>query len=130
VVILDSCHSGGFGMTAKGDLTDKPAPIAFDFLDEEISRMKDIGQSDTALLATCSPFESVIVPREDDFPIRLSLMTYFMVEQLQQARGPVELESSYENALAKMKTYFAERDLAATLPQLHQSLKKKVYLKP
>lgn len=130
VVILDSCHSGGFGTAAKGELTDRAAPVAFDFLDEEISRMKDIGQADTALLATCSPFESVIVPREEDFPLRLSLMTYFMVEQLQQAKGPVELEASYQNALAKMTDYFARRDLKPTLPQFHQTLKKRVYLKP
>lgn len=131
VVMLDSCHSGGFGTTAKGELTDKPVQsVHFNFLDGEIARLKDIGQSDTALFATCSPFESVMVPREGDFPVRMSLMTYFIVEQLHTAQGSIDLDASFQNCHDKMAKYFADGNFKPTLPQLQQSLKKKVYLKP
>lgn len=131
VVMLDSCHSGGFGVAAKGGLTDKaPESVKFDFLDEEISRLKDIGQNDTALFATCSPSQSVMVPRAEDFPVRMSLMTYFIVEQLHTTPGSIDLDTSFQNCHDKMAKYFADGNFKPTLPQLQQSLKKKVYLKP
>lgn len=130
IVMLDSCHSGGFGVSTKSLTGKDPGPIHFDFLDQEIVRLKDIGQNDTALFATCSPFESVMVPREGEFPVRMSLMTYFVVEQLHTAKGSIDLESSFQNCHAKMAKYFADRELTPTLPVLQQSLKTKVYLKP
>jgi hypothetical protein len=60
----------------------------------------------------------------------MSLMTYFIVEQLHTAKGSIDLETSFQNCHDKMAKYFADGDFKPTLPQLQQSLKKKVYLKP
>ncbi|MBL9124867.1 MAG: DUF4384 domain-containing protein [Planctomycetaceae bacterium] len=131
VVMLDSCHSGGFGVSAKGGLNEQKAEsVKFDFLDQEIARLKDIGQNDTALFATCSPFQSVMVPKADDFPVRMSLMTYFVVQQLHTTQGSIDLEASFRNCHDKMAKYFADGNYQPTLPQLQLNLRKKVYLKP
>jgi hypothetical protein len=52
IVVLDSCFSGGFSASEKGALNQEPAlSDRFDFLDGEVSRLKDIGQGNAVMLA-------------------------------------------------------------------------------
>jgi hypothetical protein len=62
VVVLDACHSAGLSDGGKSLARSAPtaaqpeAPRGFDFLDSELARIKDIGQRETALLASrCWP---------------------------------------------------------------------------
>ena len=54
VVILETCHSGGFA-THESESTkgiEKPQPVDdFNFLGPQLGRLKDIGQPEIALLA-------------------------------------------------------------------------------
>jgi Caspase domain len=101
IVILDTCHSGGL---APGDKGIDGQAQSFDFLDRELSRLKDIGQRECSLLAACSASQSAQVRREQD----LSVMTHCLVELLRESKGPVELRQGYEGCVRAMKTYFDE----------------------
>src|SRR5262249_26655518 len=63
IVILDICHSGGFADREKEFGSGDKAP-AFDFLDRECARLKDIGQRGCSLLAACGAQESAQVRQE------------------------------------------------------------------
>jgi hypothetical protein len=100
IVVLDACHSGGFS-----DSSGAKDLIKSDFLDDDVSRLKDLGQRDIALLVACSAEELSRVRQEQD----LSVMTYFLVEAIERATGPLTLEEGYQYCAARMKEYFAGR---------------------
>lgn len=113
VVLLDSCFSGGFAHQEKGgtkslDLAtaSATAPLVgkFDFVESEVSRLKDLGQRDSAMLAaSLAPQPSQVRVTQD-----LSVATYALVQALQQARGSVTLELAYESTRQGVAAYFDE----------------------
>ena len=122
VVILEMCHSGGFATQEKG-LVDSQQIKAFDFLDSEVSRLKDIGQRDSALLTACGSKESAYALRlrddvrlaleeaqkravEKAVPENMCVMTYYLVESLVADPSPLDLEQVHAHCRAGMKEYF------------------------
>lgn len=105
LVVLDTCHSGGQHKHAKDlgnlakytktidvPLSNKSKSIDdFDFFDGEWQRTKDIGQKETAMLASSKASQLSFERREGD----LSAMTYFLIDKLQTAPGKVTLKAAY-----------------------------------
>jgi uncharacterized caspase-like protein len=133
MIILDTCHSGGQTAMekslAKGLGT--PAPVAgdvqFDFLDGEMERAKDIGQRETALLASSTATQVSFERREGD----LSTMTYFLVAQLSANPGAVTLDMAYQNLKREVAAY-VERTFPGTTqtPVLVNNMTPPFYLRP
>jgi hypothetical protein len=111
VVILDACHSGGQTNTAKSlsqaidPEEDEMLWMPFDFAGDELSRVKDIGQEDAAIVAS-SVSEEVSHERiEGD----LSVLTYFLSEELKNARSPITLDKLVEQAKPLVAEYIEAR---------------------
>ncbi len=126
IVILDICFAGGFATHEKG-LTDEQAdPRQFQFLQDQMVRLKDIGQPESALLAASRADQTSQVRREED----LSVMTYALIESLRGASEPVTLQQAYEDCGREMKRYFSERNIPGHEPQLFNYCTRPVLLKP
>jgi hypothetical protein len=140
IVVLNACNSGGFAQVEKGTV-DPGREGRFDFLDRECTRLKDLGQSETALLTACSAQESSLMRLEHDY----SVMPYYLIELLRTARGPVDLVRSHEYCAGRMAEYFdspkfrAENQkrranknepLLPHHPQLYNQCSRPAYLKP
>ena len=65
VVILDACHSAGFSPDAKG-FGEGEGAFAFNFLEGQLPRLKDIGQADTVLYSACSANQVEYTHRASD----------------------------------------------------------------
>ena len=100
-VILDTCYSGGFATQEKSfDLVRGAA--AFDFLESESARLKDIGQQEQAIMAASkAPQVSYELPNGEN-----GVMTYFFMESIRQLGGPLHLEEAYEFCRLAMEEYF------------------------
>lgn len=103
VVILDACHAGGFATREKGLDGDEQAPV-FDFLDQEVSRLKDIGQRETALMASCGVRELSYVHWKGDFGV----MTKNLLDSIAAAPGSLTLKEGFESCRTGMHAYFVE----------------------
>ena len=73
LIILDTCHSFGMGNRAKNLVTDE-----WDFGFSECSVVKDLGQSNLALIASSAKNEVSLVRESED----MSVMTWYMMESL------------------------------------------------
>ena len=102
IVILDICHAGGFSTQEKGVEDSAKSAKGFDFLDREVSRLKDIGQ-DNIVLLTSSTTEELSLVRPDG---ELSVMTYHLLNVLKQAKGPLDIDMAYERVKKQMQAYF------------------------
>ncbi len=108
IVILDICHSGGFATNERnlksGPIRDVSLPYKdkFDFLDGETIRLKDIGQTNTALFSACGAQETTI-ERSDN-----GLMTACLMESLQKATGKLTLPDAHRQVSTSMTTYLRE----------------------
>ncbi len=142
VVILDICHAGGFATREKG-LPRKSPEAEFNFLDRELSRLKDIGQRNVALLSACRTGESsqaqVVISK--DKKRMFSVLTYFLIVQFENSRGPLELSVAYDGCRTAMKEYFASREYQAAAkdqkpplkphePVLYSDLAHPAFLRP
>jgi len=135
IVILDICHAGGFAEAGRQDAEAGKA-IAARFLDNTLPRLKAIGQQDCAVWAACGSLQYAQVRVEHD----LSVMTYYLLEHVRQALGPVELAQSHQYCKARMKEYFMRVNAARQAagqppmtehePRLFNSCTRPVYLKP
>jgi hypothetical protein len=133
LVILDTCHSGGQTTLEKslakglGNPQLAGGDVQFDFLDGEMERAKDIGQKETALLASSLASQVSFERKEGD----LSTMTYFLVEQMSAAPGPLTLAAAYENLKRQVAAY-VERNFVGTTqtPVLVDNLSPPFYLRP
>jgi hypothetical protein len=133
VVVLDACHSAGLAEGGKSIARSVPAaagdgaPPGFDFLDSELARIKDIGQRETALLASSAASQVSFERREGD----LSTMTYFLVKQLQAATGPVTLADGFSLVKQQVAGY-VERTFPGTTQTmtLVDNLSEPFYLRP
>ncbi|MDZ4852316.1 MAG: DUF4384 domain-containing protein, partial [Pirellulaceae bacterium] len=105
IVVLDICYSGGFATNEKDLKPQANTPLknkAFDFLDQEISRLKDIGQTGSVLFTASSTKEVSLVRSEAD----LSVMTFYLIESLERTKGPLEINQAYQDCLSGMRGYF------------------------
>jgi hypothetical protein len=136
VVLLDTCHSGGFATQEKGIARQAADADGFDFLEGEMARLKDIGERDQAFLSAALAAE---VAREL-ITGKNGVFTGFLLESLRTAQGPVRLEDSYRYCVEQFPKYFellnkarAEEGLepvAAHRPFLVNYCSRPVFLKP
>lgn len=101
VVILDVCFSGGF--VANEEKGNAKQPAAFDFLDTEISRLKDLGQRDAVMLASSRSGQTSL---EAVLGNELSVMTNYLVESLQRSPGTLTVDHAYTHCENRMLTLF------------------------
>jgi len=101
IVILDTCHSGGFAAQEKGALTARQI-AQFDFLDNEMVRLKDIGQKEQAVL-TAAKAAQVAFETPDG---QNGLMSYFVLQAIQQSDSTLQLEDAYEYCMTGMEEFF------------------------
>ncbi len=125
VVILDTCHSGGqiegaAKSVARPDVskailragkavTTKNATTKNDaanwkkkhFLDTEMVRAKDIGHKEAIVLASSTARQLSFERRDGD----MSVMTYYLIEALNNARGPLTLEQVFSYVQGKVPEY-------------------------
>ncbi|MGO8752598.1 MAG: DUF4384 domain-containing protein [Thermoguttaceae bacterium] len=126
IVILDICHAGGFDDTGKFQ-PDAGKALEYKFFDDKFSRLKGIGQKDCALLAACGVSQTSMVREEGD----LSVMTYYLAEQLRQAAGPLDLVQTHEYCKAKMQEYFLQHPkFTPHEPRLFKYCDGPIFLKP
>lgn len=135
VVILDTCHSGGFA-TQEKRLTAEGVPFEFDFLEGELPRLKDIGQRDQAMMAAALAAESAVALENR----KNGVFTAFLMESLLQTAGPVKLEDSFEFCSEFVPKYFSEvnqrrqqageKPIAPHRQHLVNLCTKPVYMKP
>ncbi len=90
VVIIDACHSGGQTQGAIKSITGGSTDIPFRkfFFATTLKRTKDIGQRETAVLASSRATQVSFERRGES----LSVMTHFLVEKLSEGTGPVALQ--------------------------------------
>ena len=132
VVIIDSCHSGGF---ASDKSLGRRGPT-FDFLDGEMVRLKDIGHQGHAMLSAAAPDELAWENREDG----LSVLTLALVAYLESGSDAGTLRDAYAYCERAMAEYFevrAQQQRAegfepqpASHPQLVDFGGTNVYVKP
>jgi hypothetical protein len=103
LIVLDTCHSGGqsSGQRSIRAASDSPAPVEFDFLDGELARIKDIGQRDTALLASSTSSQVSFERKEGD----LSTMTYYLIDLVRSAQGPVTVSEIFPQLKQSVTDY-------------------------
>jgi len=132
VVILDICYAGGFA-TLEKSVGSKTKPMTFDFLDREISRLKDIGQEDAILLASSSAMVKSMF-RDDRFPEDhgpFSVMTSYLVQALLEPSDPISVDDAFRHCHAGMQQYFTGKPPAHRHePILFGRTADPVYLKP
>ena len=107
-------RNGGSAM--KGDDTSSPTgPVGGDFLDDEWRGVKDVGQSDAAMLVSSKPDE-ISAERRDG---TLSVMTYYLVQKVVQSDS-VTLQQAFEYVSGKVPEYMEEHFPGRTqTPQLY-----------
>lgn len=120
LLMLDTCHAGGFVANEKGFTQAAPE---FDFLDSEIGRLKDLGQSDSALIAACSAQQSSYGLRARDALLEkwrseakglgeervienLAVFSYYLVDGLVALPPPMDARQMQDHCRAGMKDYF------------------------
>jgi uncharacterized caspase-like protein len=123
MVVLDTCHSGGFGAVAKGigekdedfvkglGFADKKknkwGDIGVDkwtkshFLATEMSRAKSIGQKDAAVLASSTAKQVSFERRQKD----LSVLTYYVVEFVKKNNKTLTLKDVYDGVKDDVRKY-------------------------
>lgn len=96
-IILDSCHSGGSSKECKGIEDGVPTGPA-DFFDGEIKRSKDLGQTDTVVLAACQANQLAWeIPGADSG----SVMTNFLLKAMRTR----EADKNNDNKLSVKESY-------------------------
>lgn len=106
-IILDTCHSGGQAEEGRKGVKGVRGPLsdgekrAFRFLQRNLTRSKDIGHKEMALLASSTAKQVSFERREGD----LSVMTYFLVEQFRSSAGPLGIKEAHEALKDKVARY-------------------------
>ena len=129
ILVLDTCYSAGQAAGQKGiGPRNIGAEVPFhNFLDRHIERTKDIGQKETAILASAKASQQAFERWEGD----MSVMTYVLVNQLKAASGKVSLHNAYENVKAAVPEYVRAKFAGATQdPLLVDNTTPPVYLRP
>ncbi len=121
VVLLNACHSSGFAQEGKDF---GPSEKSFDFLTNEMSRLKDLGQSDTALIAAAGARQTTLSFRLRDSVLadgindpaniveaqlkpdeQLSALGYYIGDSLLRGPKPTKIEDTFANCQRGMKEY-------------------------
>jgi hypothetical protein len=126
VVILDICYASGFATHAEQKEIDDN-PKEFRFLQDQMVRLKDIGQPESALLAASRANETSAVRSEED----LSVMTFELIRAVESGPPPLTLRQAFNDVSAGMTRYFATHPRStAHQPMLYDYCSRPIYLKP
>jgi uncharacterized caspase-like protein len=129
VIILDACHSGGLATGAKGlgDQREGEKDSGLGFFQAAFQRAKNIGQKETAVLASSKASQPSYERRERD----LSVMTYCLLERL-KAGGKVTLKEGFTYVERAVPAYISDRFQAreGQTPVLLDHTTPPVYLRP
>ncbi len=125
IVILDICHAGGFATHANDPKGMDSDPKEFRFLQDQMVRLKDIGQPESALLAASRSDELSQVRREKD----LSVMTYELLDAVNNGPSPLTLPQAFERVNAGMKRYFSGHHMKGHEPSLFNYCSGPIYVK-
>lgn len=103
--IMDTCHSRGMGNGARGLLgpNDDWDDYDWDFGFSECSCVKDLGQSNLALIASCAKSQVSLVRKNDD----MSVMTWFVIDCLNKNRS-INHQELYEKIKSNVFKYVKE----------------------
>jgi hypothetical protein len=113
MVVLDTCHSGGFGAVAKGIHKDEEKFVKGlgnvgtgkwtkpHFLATELARAKSIGQKDAAVLASSTAKQVSFETRNKG----LSVMTYFITGLVKKSTHTLTLEDVYDGVKDDVRKY-------------------------
>jgi hypothetical protein len=134
VVLLDSCFSGGFATNEKGAAAKEPA--GFDFLDGELTRLKDIGEDNQAMLAaSCATETAMELPNGEN-----GLFTFCVLHRINGQAGPVRIEDcfaaceemfpAFYDALNARLTQAGEKPVHPQHPFMVNRCREAVLLKP
>jgi uncharacterized caspase-like protein len=141
MVVLDACHSGGQASTPAKSLEDYGKGIgtfgagaredgkykSF-FFSTELERIsKDIKQKDAAVLASSRAAQVSFERRQGD----LSVMTYYLIEQINGSRGTTTIQDAYDNLKGKVPAY-VEKEFPGTTqtPLIAGEITPPAYVKP
>ncbi|QDU25099.1 Caspase domain protein [Anatilimnocola aggregata] len=136
IFISDSCHSGGFAQD-ETNFKGLPEETKFDFLQGEAGRLKNLGQSDHAVLCAAHANELALERPTKD----MSVLTYCLVDFLNRPTGAQRLEDCFKFCDGEMQQYFADWNKAleaagrtervtASHPFLLNHCTKPVFIKP
>ena len=78
----------------------------FGFLDQQLGRLKDIGQGNTALLTASTTSELSLVRPDGN----LSVMTHELIEAIRNARGPLDLDDTFSQVTSRCEAFFASEE--------------------
>ncbi|MCA9072273.1 MAG: caspase family protein, partial [Planctomycetaceae bacterium] len=100
-VILDTCFSGGQSANAKSAVVVPAKTLApFDFFDQEVSRIKDLGQKELTLLASSDADQISFERKEGDY----SVMTFILQNTIDR-QNSVTIEGTYEVLKVEVPKY-------------------------
>lgn len=129
IVIIDACHGGGQTQGAIKAITgnDQATPFRKFFFATTWQRTKDIGQRETAVLASSRATQVSFEQPEGD----LSVMTHFLIEKLSASPRSVTLSEAFEYVKAQVPA-FVERHYPGTTqtPVFVDQTTPPVYLRP
>ena len=97
----------------------------FDFLDSELSRTKDIGQEDAAMLCSSNSDEVSHERQEGD----LSVMTYYLLQKMLQG-SDLTLQNAYQHVKTKVPEYFKKLGANRTQTTIYVNQIGTVYVRP
>jgi hypothetical protein len=132
VLLLDMCHSAGLSTFEKGLGQPPPVPkAAQEFLDflvgSEVSRAKDIGTRQTAMLCSATASQWAFERRD----LAQSVMTHFLVKFLKDATKSVTLKEAAEYVRGQVPNYVrANFGNAEQTPVFISDLTEDVVLRP
>lgn len=114
VFIVDACFAAGLDPKARtfNDPTDNEP-----FFAEFVARSKALGQKETSLLASSLASEISWVRNERD----LSLLTYYLVEFLNQGDGPATLSQAFDYVKPRVIEYANKLSTKLRKPELKQT---------
>jgi hypothetical protein len=131
VVILDACHSAGVHNRGKdlsaGNGNGKELGTAAPLMSRVFARAKDLGQRESALLASSTAAQISFERRERD----CSVMTYYLLDQLRRGNGPVTLSQAFAHLEREVPAYVKQAFRGSTQnPVLIDETTPPLYLRP
>ena len=129
IVILDACHSGGQTQGARKALSGGADDVPFRdfFFHTTLRRIKDIGQRETAVLASSRATQLSFERRDGS----LSVMTHFLVQRLKAGSTSLSLPDVARYIIDEVPK-FVEENYAGTTqtPVFVDNTTPPVYLRP
>jgi hypothetical protein len=129
IVIIDACHGGGQTQGAIKAITagDEDTPFRKFFFATTWQRTKDIGQRETAVLASSRATQVSFEQPEGD----LSVMTHFLIEKLTISPQPVTLSEAFEYVKEQVPAFVEQHYPGTTqTPVFVDQTTPPVYLRP